>query len=139
MENEEEKLISRFNSGWAQNVRLDLLWKLVNKFAFARQLSSWNDMLDRIWSELAGDLDMNNEKDKGKLNKYLEFNKELDDTDYSLENVQSNGFVQSYDNNKDMFKKHREILMRKEQSIRHFQNDMGKGTAYKNPNEDDWE
>lgn len=126
---------SKVSGAWLQNIRLDFLWRACNNAAVTNQYSNWNNILDRLWSELSGDIPEGHPLEK----RYLFINKKLSDLTSEIQNTGSEGFVEIDSNTKDTFKKQRIILMEKEIFIRRLTNQLGKGTKYVDENEDDWE
>jgi len=123
-EGESEKT-SKYNSGWAQIERIDLIWRNVHKYRCAGIYKKCNEEMDGVWIELAGDLAKDNEAEK-----------EIVRIDGELDKLFSNFKDGSASINKDkIYKK----LMEKEIFIRRLQNTLGKGTALKDVDEDDFE
>jgi len=127
---------SKYNSGIAQIYRLDTLWKDANRHSRKGQYNKWNLDLDNLWRELAKDI---NEKN------YEEKKKKFDKFDRDLANE-----GQFYDNGKKGWEELDEptikkrnnqykILNEKELFLRRLENEVGKGTAWDDGNEDDFE
>jgi hypothetical protein len=123
-EGESEKT-SKYNSGWAQIERIDLIWRDAHKYRCSGIYKKWNEIIDGVWIELAGDLTEDNEA----TNKIKEFDKELNE----LFKTFKDGTVSI--NKEKVYRK----LMEKEIFIRRLQNTLGKGTALKDVDEDDFE
>jgi len=104
---------SKYNSGVAQIMRLDYLWQETHKCARQGDLQKWNWILDRVWLELAGDLDNDD-------NRVSDFNK----------------FIKDVAENKDQTCMLYQTLMRKELFLRRLQNELGKGTSYEESDSD---
>jgi len=111
-ESEEKK--SKYNAAVSQIYRLDNLFQKAEHYRSVGNLKKWNWILDSIWIELASDSNTNEneiyEKFKSIISKYMK--------------------------NRGIFY---QILMRKEIWIRKLQNKQGKGTAYIDDSEDDFE
>ena len=131
---------SRINSGMLQVFRLDFLWKEANKYATAGLYGKWNDVLDRVWCELAGDV--KNKKKKGEEDKKDTFQIFTDLTKDYADTIKSNskkrGFGGFEENDLINMVKQKNALIKKEIFLRKLQNKQGKGTAYENL-EDDFE
>ena len=128
---------SRFNSGMLINLRLNNLWVLTHTYARKGQYSDWSAVLDRIWCELSADVD--EEKD-GKAS-----NKKFEDIEDELAKVgvtnwgKFGGFEGKDAKAKLIMTKQYRLLMKKEIFLRKLQNKQGKGTAYYDESENDWE
>ena len=158
MENEEETKVSKYNSGIAKLMRLNTLWIDVNNHSRQNQYAKWNEDLDRIWSELSADLKDYEEKEsnKGKERKRIDekgkkilyFNEEsakIKQFDTDLANLgkfvdkEPEGFKLITEEMKKNRAKQYRILMDKEIYIRKLENQLGKGTAWEDEDEDSWE
>ena len=110
MEQEQFKL-SKYNQGMPQLFRLDALWQKLNLLMPSGKLVESNWILDRVWCELIGDAEKEDEKKFAELNKKVLLQKGR----FNLYNV----------------------LMEKETFLRRLQNKQGKGTAYESLEEDE--
>lgn len=110
--NEEKK--SKYNAAVSQIYRLDSLFQKATLSRSVGNLKRWNWILDGIWIELASDASEEHEKIF---------------TDFVNEIVK-------YKDNKAMMY---QTLMKKEIWIRKLQNKQGKGTAYQDGSEDDFD
>lgn len=128
---EELEKTSKLNSGGLINLRLDYLWKDAHKHSRAGLYSSWSADLDCIWSELGGeyDLDSKQQKEFDSINKKLGFIK-----NWTI----IKGFKKSSKEDKLEMARQYIILRQKELFLRRVQNDQGKGTAYSDGSEYDW-
>ena len=128
---------SRFNSGMLINLRLNNLWVLTHKFARASAYSDWSAVLDRIYCELAGDIG-DTEADEQSTKKF-----EAIDDKIAKVGVTNWGKVNGFevrDNKTELIRtKQYRLLMEKEIFLRKLQNKQGKGTAYYDETENDWE
>lgn len=124
--NNEEKT-SKYNSGIAQLMRLDELWKDTHRHSRAGKLNNWNWDLDRIWCELAADL---TDKDP-KIDEYNSFVAAIGDLNKKLGMKEIN----AVEYQKQLYL----LLMEKELSLRRLQNKLGKGTALRRVDEDEIE
>jgi len=129
---------SRFNSGMLINLRLNNLWILTHNVARKGLYSDWSALLDRIWCELSGDVSDN---EVGK-----ETNKDFNLIEEDLSKVGvtnwgriNQGFQEKDDKTKLLMTKQYRLLMKKEIFLRKLQNKQGKGTAYYDESENDWE
>lgn len=130
-EGEEGRTKSKYNSAIAQLYRLDNLWRDTHNHSRSGNLKQWNWDLDRVWQELAGDLKINNVKDKVVEVNYQKINKRLAELDSKLKHKQltlNNFSEQLY-----------QLLNEKELFLRRMQNDLGKGTAFEDEMEDEWD
>lgn len=130
--------MSKFNSGALINMRLNNLWILTHTFARKGQYSEWSAVLDRLWCELAGDVDEETEKGKKTADGFNEIEMKL-----SKIGVTNWGKIEGFEkrdkNAKLLMTKQYRLLMEKEIFLRKLQNKQGKGTAYYDESEDDWE
>jgi len=122
---EEADKTSKFNSAQAELQRIDSLWQKVHTAAQLSRFLTWNALLDRIWSELSGDLKEGAEEEHNfyRLTENLSRNGRLSDGE-------TLGFKSPYQKDKDTVMKQKEWLMKKEIFLRRLQNKVGKGTAY---------
>jgi len=140
---EGEVKVSKYNSGINIIMRLDTLWKDTHLYSRAGDYQKWNDTLDRIWVELARDLSDT---------EYKERKEEFDGFEGELSNLgelrtlnNKNGFK----NNPEMKEKEKKNteghskqykkLIEKELFLRRLENHLGKGTAWDEGDEDDFE
>ena len=130
-------ILSRFNSGMLINLRLNNLWILTHTYARKGKYSDWSGVLDRIWCELAGDI--------GKDENGKTINKEFNLIEEELSKVgvtnwgKPEGFEKQDDKIKLVMTKQYRLIMKKEIFLRQLQNKQGKGTAYYDETENDWE
>lgn len=125
--------ISRINSAQFMNIALHELWKEARNHSRAGLFNKWNQDLDMIWGELGGDLE---EKDK-KFQEYKEINDGLHQLG-SLSSPEIQGF-KSRAINPELRGKQYVLLLKKHLWLKKLQNELGKGTAYKDPFEYDFE
>lgn len=159
-ENEQEVKTSKYNSGVAKLIRLNSLWIDVNTHSRQGLYQRWNEDLDKIWCELSADLkeveeDEENKENKSKRKrkdekgkKILYFDEELDKIDDfdtklkaqgNFQDTEPAGFAKPA---QDMLKKraeHYKILTEKEIYLRRLENKVGKGTAWEDDDEDEWD
>lgn len=129
MEDYEEKdsiKTSKINSAMLINLRLNSLWKDVHTHARRGEYSLWNDDLDRIWCELAGDV---KEEDKNETD-FNELNKKLSEAGGLFKSSDRKGFQKYTKEDYSKMSKQKILLMEKEIFLRRLQNKQGKGTAY---------
>ncbi|GBE19898.1 hypothetical protein BMS3Abin17_00628 [archaeon BMS3Abin17] len=129
---EEEEKISKYSSGVNIIIRLDLLWKDTHLHSRQGRYSLWNTDLDRIWLELARDL---NET------RFKEVKKDFDEFDSQIENLGKvsdsapEGFreltVEEIKKRNELY----EILKDKQLFLSRLENELGKGTTP--PDKDD--
>lgn len=121
--------ISKYNSAVAQLQRLDNLWQDAHRHSRSGNYLAWNNDLDKIWSELAGDFKVNNEHEKV----FNEFLTQLGKAGtISREEIRGFKTKQSPDKSKQYL-----ILLNKEIWLRRLQNKLGKGTKW-DEGEDDY-
>lgn len=131
---------SRINSGMLQVFRLDFLWKEANRYATAGFYSKWNDILDRVWCELAGDVKIKKKADvkegdaKDEFETFSDLTKKYADTIKS--NPKKRGFGSFEENDLINMVKQKHALIKKEVFLRQLQNTQGKGTAYHDDDDD---
>lgn len=150
-DNETESKISKYNSGIAQLYRLDGLWKDVNNHSRQGLYAKWNEDLDRVWCELSRDLreKKENEKemdeDKKKIPNFEDTKEKFDVFDKNLKeqgNFQDTapaGFIEVSKEIKQKRNEQYKILMEKELFLRRLENKLGKGTAWGEEDEDNWD
>lgn len=144
---EEEVKISKHSSGVSIIIRLDGLWKEVNRYATANRYTLWNSVLDRIWAELARDIkpsEFDDETDKegkvtkGYKTKFDEFDTKIAEVSPSFNDdyENTNGFQNTPKIVLDNRAKHYKILMEKELFLRRLENHLGKGTTWDDEDDD---
>lgn len=154
MEEQQESKTSKYNSGIAQLYRLDGLWKDVNTHSRSGLFTKWNEDLDRVWCELARDLDEKEDKNKkddedsdskkkklyfsDEKEKFDKFDKSLKDTG-AFQDKEPAGFIVVSEEIKKNRNKQYVILMDKELFLRRLENKLGKGTAWGDEDEDNWD
>lgn len=129
MQEQETAKTSKINSGMLQMYRLDYLWKQAAYFATSGQYAKWNDILDRVWMELGGDVregDDNEENYKELSEKYAK----------AITPIEKQGFEDMTQNDLLNLVKQKKALMEKELFLRRLQNNQGKGTAYDEEDDD---
>jgi len=124
--------ISKYNSAVLKNFYLDELWKSAVKNCTQGKYDKWNAYLDMIWGELAGDLD----EKAVEFTKFNRFIMELGATG-NLTPPVILGFNIKESNEKKA--KQYLILLNKHLWLKKLQNRLGRGTAYKDEFEDDFE
>jgi hypothetical protein len=118
-----EMQTSKINSGFLQVQRLDTLWRETHNAAKVGNYKLWNEMLDRIWCELGGDVregDENEKKYDMLLREYAQI----------IMPNKKGGFDIVSDEERLSIVKQKMILIKKELFLRRLQNIQGKGTAY---------
>ncbi len=126
-----ELKISKFNAGIPALYRLDELRKDAHRHSREISYVKWNEDLDRYWIELAADANKDHkdqmvEIDKKLINSFL----------------YANGYLLKQSNLKlygKIIRLQKSLLMQKEEILARLQNTQGKGTAYMDPDEDDFE
>ena len=118
-----EPQTSKINSGFLQVSRLNELWKDTHNAAKVGNYKLWNELLDRVWCELGGDV---NEGDIAETNYNTLLKKYVD----IIIPKKKGGFTIVSDEEKLSIVKQKMILIEKEIFLRRLQNKQGKGTAY---------
>ena len=128
---------SKFNSGMLINLRLNNLWNLTHSFARKGAYSDWSGVLDRIWCELSADV--TDDKAGEEINtRFYGIEEDLSKT--GVTNWGKYGGFEGKDAKaKLLMTKQYRLLMKKEIFLRKLQNKQGKGTAYYDESENDWE
>jgi hypothetical protein len=127
----EESKVSKINAAGLINLTLENLWKDCYDAMAKANLSLWNTKLDAIWLILGGDI-----KDNSPEDKYI---MELDIKIYELGGLYSSktvGFKKVTNENSTL---QYQLLKRKSIFLRRLQNKQGKGTAYDDGDDDDFE
>ena len=133
----DSEITSRFNSGMLINLRMNNLWVLTHNYARKGNYSDWSGVLDRLWCELSADVTDDKAGD--------EINKKFEDIEKELAKVgvtnwsKVHGFAERDAKAKLIMTKQYRLLMKKEIFLRKLQNKQGKGTAYYDESENDWE
>ncbi|MFP4457151.1 MAG: hypothetical protein ACLFPS_05770 [Clostridia bacterium] len=127
----EDERISRINSAGLINSTLENLWKDVYNAMSKGDYFLWNVKLDAIWSLLGGDCKDNDPDDKYITELNLQIYKKG-----SLKSKTGQGFSKESNPNNAM---QYLLLVKKNLFLRRLQNRQGKGTAYEDTDEFDWE
>lgn len=111
---------SKINAAFLELVRLDKIWNKCHEYKDKGNLSKWNEQLDSAWAELGGS-----------LNPKIKTEKSFIDTIKIL-----NKLLVKYRRNRLAMNK---ILINKQMILKNIQDHQGKGTAYEDEDEDNWE
>lgn len=137
---EDEDKVQRYSSGLNIVIRLDSLWKDTHLHSRAGQYAKWNADLDRIWLELARDLNEGtNDKEKSEFQKRQE---ELDKFDNDLGKLMpfddsgEKGFTAPTAEMLSRRNKQYKVLMSKQLFLARLENELGKGTTYEDEDDD---
>lgn len=122
---------SKYNSAVAQLQRIDALWQKAHTSASSGNYLLWNITLDKIWAELAGDISENDSR----IKQFYAFTEKLGNAGL-ISREEIKGFAQPKSQGKG---KQYIILLEKEVWLRRLQNSQGKGTAYADEFEDDFD
>jgi len=117
--------VSKINAAALINLIMADLWKDAYRHSRNAELSKWNADLNCIWIELAGDVDVNSDKEK----EFKKMDSNLASTG-SLYKKASTGFKQTSKDELVLFAKQYRLLMEKALFLKRLQNKQGKGTAY---------
>ena len=131
---EQEQKVSKYNSGIAKIYRMDGLWKNVNNHSVLGNFIKWNEFLDRVWCELSADITPTDFGDKEK--KFKEFDDAISIIG-SFDDGLSDGFKNISKDLLEKRSKHYKALINKEMFLRRLENELGKGTAW-DEGEDDF-
>ena len=128
---------SKYNSAIDQLKRINNLWQKVNLAAETADFLKWNMVLDRIWCELGGDLGDSTD-DKKTIASFQAFNDKIVKL-YPLNSGGSKSFNPPNEIQQNKKALQYQTLLEKELFLRKLQNLQGKGTAYSDGEEDDFE
>lgn len=126
--------ISKINAAGLINLILSGLWTDAYRHSRMGDFSKWNADLNCLWIEFAGDVKPGSEDEK----EFESINARLAAIG-SLSTPTITGFKQL--STSDLIKraKQYQILLEKSVFLKRMQNKQGKGTAYYDEAEDDWE
>ena len=119
---------SKYNSAVEQLKRIGELWNKAHTRTISGDLLGWNNVLDKIWSELARDLP-ENDKETLTFNSYAEKLSKLG----KLGKSEVHGFKKIINGNSDA---QYVLLLQKEIWLGRLQNKLGKGTSWNDEDED---
>ena len=128
---EKDSTMSKINAAGLINSTLENLWKDCYDAMAKGDYVLWNTKLDSIWAVLGGDEPENGDKEK----KYNEINLKIY-SNGSLKSKIGTGFDKQVNPNNSI---QYLWLLRKSLFLRRLQNKQGKGTAYTQGDEDDFE
>ena len=142
MEGESIK-VQKFSSGLNIILRIDILWKDTHKHSRNGEYSKWNGDLDRIWLELARDLNKKEESNTEEEAKsdFAKKEKQFNDINDELKKFMPfiddglRGFQKPTGEQADNRINQYDILMKKQMFLARLENELGKGTSYED--EDD--
>lgn len=126
--------ISKYNGAVSQLFRLDELWQDAHRHSRTGNYNMWNADLDKVWSELAGDLKADGTEEK----QYNNFTVLLNKTGYTP-GIPLKGFSVPTKEDNINRAKYYGVLLQKEIWLRRLQNAQGKGTKHQDESEDDIE
>lgn len=133
---ESEYKTSKINSAGLINLRMNKLWGMADMCSVRADIKNWYLVLDTIWGNLAADV---LDSDKESIQKYNKLNEDLIERGFFDMYKHVDGFEgQEKDiseNRHFYFRKLREIQI----FLKHLENKQGKGTAYYDPLDDDFE
>jgi len=137
---EDEDKVQRYSSGLNIVIRLDSLWKDTHLHSRAGQYAKWNSDLDRIWLELARDLNEGtNETEKSEFQKRQEqldrFENELGKL-MPFDDSGEKGFTAPTAEMLSRRNKQYKVLMNKQLFLARLENELGKGTTYEDEDDD---
>ena len=129
----EGEKISKLNSAGLINITLENLFKEAYYYLVQGDYVKWNRKLDAIWCILGGDVEKGSEEEK----EFYKLEEKLYKTGSLGKKV--TGFKKIGEEMKDMSAMQYLILRDKSLFLRRLQNKQGKGTAYYDSSEDDFE
>lgn len=141
-----DKKISRYNSGVAIQIRLDILWRDANYHARVGQFSKWNCDLDRVWCELSRDISeeeyedkvlVNGQIKKGYKSQFEEFDGKIFKLGDFKDNIADSFEKPTSDDIKNRSKQYK-LLMEKELFLKRLENHLGKGSSFDDEDESDF-
>ena len=124
---------SKYNTAVAQLFRLDGLWRKTHIYTISGKYYLWNTTLDRLWLELARDLD--EKKFKTAKESYDNLDKEIGKIKDDLDDDFKEPTKEEIEIRNNQYKK----IMEKELFLRRLENQVGKGTAWDDSSEDDFD
>jgi len=128
--NEEDKQ-SRINSAGLINSTLEKLWSESYTSMSNGNYHKWNTKLDSIWAILGGDVKEGEKEDKAMAEINLSIYQKG-----SLKSKTGSGFSEKLNPNNSL---QYNLLLKKALFLRRLQNKQGKGTAYENEDDDDFD
>lgn len=137
---EDEDKVQRYSSGLNIVIRLDSLWKDTHLHSRAGQYAKWNADLDRIWLELARDL--NEGKNSEGESEFSSREKEFNSYDDALGKLMpfddsgEKGFTAPTAEMLSRRNKQYKVLMSKQLFLARLENELGKGTTYEDEDDD---
>lgn len=132
--NTSEEKTSKFHGAFDQLRRIDVLWAMTHKDVRSGNYLNWNTCLDRLWMEFIADLEQNSQEEKD----FDKINKELLEV-YPLVSSLDKNFNKKPEGFDKKVSKQYLLLTKKESFVRRIQNKLGKGTAWRDEYEDDFE
>jgi len=125
--------VSKINSAALINLRLNKLWSICDLVSASGDLARWNAFMDSIWRNLAADAN------KEHLEEYEKIEDKLLSTNFFNLYHRRPGFNHVPVEETKMRPIHYRILQKKHIFLKEVENSQGKGTAYKDEFEDDFE
>lgn len=134
MDEEPDLKTSRFNSAVEQIQRFGMMWKEAYTHFKLSNYKKWNDVLDTFWREFSADL----KEDDKKIIVYKGIEKELEALS-PLHTPNMFGFKKIPNSYLKKVIEQKKVLTKKEIFLRRLQNELGKGTSYRDEFEDEFE
>ena len=131
--NNEENKLSRINSAGIINITIENLWRECYSLMAKGDLVTWNRKLDAIWLILGGDVAPKDTKEES----FKKIDEQIHKTG-SL-NHKRTGFNARGDDEAKIIALQYLLLREKSLFLRRLQNSQGKGTAYYDGDNEDWE
>ena len=129
--------VSKINSAALVNSTLNNLWIDFFRHYRAGQYLSANSDLDCIWTILGGEKGM--DKDSTKETEYQKLEESLSRSGSLQDSLEVKGFGKITPEQLKKFVSHKSIILKKSVFLRRLQNSQGKGTAYYNEDEGDFD
>lgn len=132
--------LSKINSAVIVNINLNNLFVDFTRHYRTGKYLSANSDLDCIWIILGGDIGIKKDKTDDKTeDSYNVIEKELSESGTLQDSVQVKGFDPIDDKQLDKLKGQKVVLLKKAMFLRKLQNKQGKGTAYQDEKEGDFD
>lgn len=122
MVSDKEDKISSYNEGFLQIQRLNVAWIKCNNYSTRGQLDKWRWELDTIWRELSNDAKILGKKEQFEENSYYKEVNKLDKTISAAKRLHRSLYYNA--------------LNKKEIFLRSLQDSAGKGSKYRDLEED---
>ena len=128
--------LSKINSAYLVNSTLNNIWiDFFRHFRAGQYLSSNND-LDCVWTILGGEKGISESKEE---KEFVNIQADLKALGDLINGANTKGFAPLNQIQLAVMNKQRDVILKKSLFLRRLQNSQGKGTAYHDENEEDFE